>query len=257
MRKRLSPAICSGVERGSRHGTQIGENAGGKGARTTHAGKRLSTEVSIAPTSPSSAGRRSSPSIGAAFAATLVGASAAATAVAPNNTAEPRITGEPRVGQVQRATRGTWTGTAPISYEFRWYRCDGRGAADASDCTRISNASDNTYVARQGDSGFRLRVQVIGRNADGQDTATSNPTAVISSAGPTNRTEPSITGTATVGSTLQANRGRVVGPAAHHVQLRVAALQRAGRQLQRDPGCERHGVRGSGLATAAGRFVSA
>ena len=149
--------------------------------------------------------------IGAAFAATLVGTSAAATTVAPNNVTEPQITGTPRVGQVQRATRGTWTGTAPISYEFRWYRCDGRGAADASDCTRITNASDNTYVARQADSGFRLRVQVIGRNADGQDTATSNPTEVITSAGPTNRTEPSITGTATVGSTLQANRGEWSG----------------------------------------------
>ncbi|CAN5715339.1 hypothetical protein BH18ACT13_BH18ACT13_16500 [soil metagenome] len=149
--------------------------------------------------------------IGAAFAATLAGASSAATTVAPNNVTEPRITGEPRVGQVQRATRGTWTGTAPITYEYRWYRCDGRGAADASDCDRISNASDNTYVARQGDAGFRLRVQVIGRNADGQDTATSNPTAEITTAGPTNRTEPSITGTATVGSTLQANRGEWSG----------------------------------------------
>ena len=145
--------------------------------------------------------------IGAALAAALVGTSSAATTVAPNNTVEPRITGEPRVGQVQRATQGTFTGTAPISYEYRWYRCDGRGASDASDCSRISNASDNTYVARQGDSGFRLRVQVVARNADGQDTATSNPTAVISSAGPTNRTEPSITGTASVGSVLQANRG--------------------------------------------------
>ncbi len=148
---------------------------------------------------------------GAAFAAALVGTSSAATTVAPNNTAEPRISGEPRVGEVQRATRGTWTGTAPITYEYRWYRCDGRGARDASDCTRISNASDDTYVARQGDSGFRLRVQVIGRNADGQDTATSNPTAEITSAGPRNRTEPSITGTATVGSTLQANRGQWTG----------------------------------------------
>ena len=149
--------------------------------------------------------------IGAAFAAALVGTSAAATTVAPNNVTEPQISGEPRVGQVQRATRGTWTGTAPITYEYRWYRCDGAGAPDASDCTRISNASDNTYVARQGDSGFRLRVQVIGRNADGQDTATSNPTAEITSAGPRNRTEPSITGTATVGSTLQANRGQWTG----------------------------------------------
>jgi len=141
------------------------------------------------------------------FAATLAGTSSAATTVAPNNVTEPRISGEPRVGQVQRATRGTWTGTEPIEYEYRWFRCEGRGAPDASDCRRITNASDNTYVARQGDAGFRLRVQVIGRNDDGQDTATSNPTAVIGSAGPRNTTEPSISGTAAVGSTLQANRG--------------------------------------------------
>jgi hypothetical protein len=149
--------------------------------------------------------------LAAAFAATLAGASVAATTVAPENTTEPRITGEPRVGQVQRATRGTWTGTEPISYEFRWFRCEGRGAADASDCRRISNASDNTYVARQADAGFRLRVQVIARNDDGQDTATSNPTAIITSARPTNITEPSISGTATVGSRLTANRGEWAG----------------------------------------------
>jgi hypothetical protein len=142
-----------------------------------------------------------------AFAATLAGTSVAAPAVAPDNVTEPRITGTPRVGEVQRATRGTWTGTTPITYEFRWFRCEGRGAADASDCARISNATDNTYVARQADAGFRLRVQVVARNADGQDTATSNPTAVIVAARPTNIEEPSISGSATVGSRLQANRG--------------------------------------------------
>ena len=141
---------------------------------------------------------------------TAVG-SGSSPAVAPNNTTEPRITGEPRVGQVQRATRGTWTGTEPISYEYRWFRCEGRGAPDASDCRRISNASDNTYVAREADAGFRLRVQVVATNDDGQDTATSNPTAIVTSAKPTNTKEPFISGTATVGSRLQANRGEWAG----------------------------------------------
>jgi hypothetical protein len=147
----------------------------------------------------------------AAFAATLAGSSVAATTVAPDNTADPRITGNPRVGQALRANRGTWTGTAPITYEYRWFRCTGAGAADASDCQRISNGSDTTYSVRQADAGFRLRVQVIGRNADGQDTATSNPTSTISSAGPNNTKEPSISGTAAVGSILQANRGEWSG----------------------------------------------
>ena len=147
----------------------------------------------------------------AAFAATLAGSSAAATAVAPANTAEPRITGTPRVGHVQRTTRGSWTGTEPITYTYRWFRCDGPGAPDASDCTRITNANDSTHVARQADAGFRLRSQVTGTNANGSDTATSNPTEIIQSARPTNVGEPSISGTAVVGSRLTASRGTWVG----------------------------------------------
>ena len=137
--------------------------------------------------------------------------SSAATTVAPSNIGEPSVTGTTRVGQVLRTTRGTWTGTTPISYAFRWYRCDGRGAPDASDCQRISNATNNTYTLRQGDAGFRIRSQVVATNADGTARATSNPTSVVTSARPTNLTEPSITGTASVGSRLHANRGDWAG----------------------------------------------
>jgi hypothetical protein len=147
----------------------------------------------------------------AAVAATLAGSSAAATTVAPTNTAEPAITGTPRVGQVQRTTRGTWAGTAPLSYTYRWFRCDGRGAPDASDCGRISNAPNATYVLRQADAGFRIRSQVTATNADGSATATSNPTSVIETARPTNTKEPSISGSAVVGNRLTANRGEWVG----------------------------------------------
>ena len=145
------------------------------------------------------------------FAATLTGTSAAAPAVAPDNTAEPRISGTARVGQVLRTTRGTWSGTTPMQFEFRWFRCEGAGAPDASNCRRISNANDNTYTLRQADAGFRIRSQVVARNADGQDTATSNPTAVVTAARPVNTTEPSISGTAAVGNRLQANRGEWAG----------------------------------------------
>jgi len=147
----------------------------------------------------------------AGFATLLVSSSTAAPAVAPENAGEPAISGTPRVGQVLRSTRGTWTGTTPITYTFRWFRCDGRGAADASDCQRITNASDNTYTLRQADAGFRIRSQVTASNADGQDTATSNPTNVVTAARPVNTTEPSISGTAKVGSTLQASRGQWAG----------------------------------------------
>jgi hypothetical protein len=149
--------------------------------------------------------------VGLALAGVLSTASSAAPSVEPSNVTEPRISGTPRVGQVLRTTRGNWTGTAPLTYEFRWFRCEGRGAADASDCARISNAADNTYLLREGDAGFRIRSQVVARNAEGQDTATSNPTGVVTAARPVNTTAPSISGTARVGSTLEANRGEWAG----------------------------------------------
>ena len=147
----------------------------------------------------------------AAFATLLVSSSVAAPSIAPNNVTEPSVSGTTRVGQVLRSTRGTWTGTEPITYEYRWYRCEGRGAADASDCRRITNADNASYTLRQADAGFRLRSQVIGRNDDGQDTATSNPTNIVTAAKPVNTTEPSITGTARVGNRLDANRGQWAG----------------------------------------------
>ena len=147
----------------------------------------------------------------AAVAMLVTSSSSASAQVAPNNTTEPRISGTPRVGQVLRTTRGTWTGTEPIEYAYRWFRCEGRGAADASDCVRISNAPNATYVLRQADAGFRIRSQVVATNTDGQDTATSNPTNVVTAARPVNTTEPSITGTARVGSQLAANRGQWAG----------------------------------------------
>ncbi len=149
--------------------------------------------------------------VGGLFAMWAADESAAAPAVAPSNTVEPRVTGTTRVGQVLRTTRGTWTGTEPIDYAYRWFRCDGRGAPDASDCRRIANASNAAYVLREADAGFRIRSQVVASNADGTTRATSNPTAIVISARPTNTTEPSVSGSASVGSTLQANRGQWAG----------------------------------------------
>ena len=149
--------------------------------------------------------------IGGLFAAWAAESSSAAPTAAPANTAEPRVTGTTRVGQVLRTTRGTWTGTEPISYVYRWFRCDGTGAPDASDCRRIANADNAAYTLREADAGFRIRTQIVASNVDGTTRATSNPTAIVTSARPTNTTEPSISGNATVGGTLTANRGQWAG----------------------------------------------
>jgi hypothetical protein len=149
--------------------------------------------------------------VGGVFAVAIVSESAAAPSVAPANTAEPMVSGTTRVGQVLRTTRGTWSGTEPITYSFRWYRCPSQSNGDASNCRRISNASDNTYVLRQADAGFRIRSQVVARNADGQGIGTSNPTDFVAAARPTNTAEPTISGSPVVGQRLQANRGSWIG----------------------------------------------
>ena len=149
--------------------------------------------------------------VGALFAAWAAETSSAAPAVAPTNTVEPRISGTTRGGQILRTTRGSWTGTEPITYAYRWFRCEGRGAADASDCRRITNADNASYTLREADAGFRIRSQVVATNADGSARATSNPTNIVTSARPTNTREPSISGNAVVGSRLQANRGEWAG----------------------------------------------
>ena len=56
--------------------------------------------------------------VGGIFAVWATENTAAAPTVAPTNVGEPSISGTARVGQVLRTTRGTWTGTGPITYSY-------------------------------------------------------------------------------------------------------------------------------------------
>ena len=138
-----------------------------------------------------------------------------APATAPKSTGEPRIVGTPVVGNTLTATNGSWSGSAPLTFTYRWRRCpkDG-GAPDASNCGVISNATRSDYKVRPADAGFRLRVRVTATNADGSDTAASNPTDTVRAAGsgrPVNSSPPTISGTPEVGQTLTANAGNWSG----------------------------------------------
>ena len=134
----------------------------------------------------------------------------------PKPTAEPGIGGKPVVGNVLRASDGTWAGTAPFRFSYQWRRCRGAGKPDASDCRRIRHASARAYTVRRADVGARLRVQVTATNAAGSATSTSNPTDVVAApppqkVAPKPATEPTIAGTVRAGETLRAAHGRWVG----------------------------------------------
>jgi Ig domain of plant-specific actin-binding protein len=111
---------------------------------------------------------------GAAFATVLAGDSQAQTG-APNNTVAPTVAGAATNGTRLQANRGTWTGTAPITFVHQWLRCNAQGEA----CGSISGATEDNYTVAGNDVGRTLRVRVTARNAQGSDTATSNQTAVV------------------------------------------------------------------------------
>jgi len=150
--------------------------------------------------------------LGMAIAAALLSPiGSASTKAVPTNTVLPAITGTAAVGQTVTTSDGTWTGS-PTSFTYEWLRCPSSGgSADGSDCASIG-VSTNSYAVATGDVGFTLRSRVTAVNSDGQAKAVSNQTAiVVAQAGPPNTAPPTISGTATVGSTLTANPGTWTG----------------------------------------------
>jgi len=144
-------------------------------------------------------------------AALLSPVGSAGTKAVPSNTVLPAITGTAAVGQTLTTSNGTWTEN-PTSFTYEWLRCPSSGgSADGSDCASIG-VSTSTYAVATGDVGFTLRSRVTAVNSDGQAKAVSNATAVVGpQAGPPNTAPPTISGTASVGSTLTANPGTWTG----------------------------------------------
>lgn len=75
----------------------------------------------------------------------------------PVNTVAPTTTGNDYVGQVLSGTDGTWTGTAPITYEYQWQR----------DGVDIPSATASTFTLTSADADKEIRRGVRGTNVDG------------------------------------------------------------------------------------------
>jgi hypothetical protein len=142
-------------------------------------------------------------------AALLTGTAAARTAAVPQNSSPPTISGTAREGNTLTASNGTWS-NSPTSFAYQWQRC----GADGTGCADISGAMNRTYTLASADADHTVRVQVTAKNADGQSTANSAASDVVSSrAAPVNNTRPTISGTAKVGEELTASNGTWAGGA--------------------------------------------
>jgi hypothetical protein len=126
-------------------------------------------------------------------------------AAAPHNTAPPTVAGSPVAGRNVAAANGTWTGTAPIRFAYRWRRCSPTGG----DCDETA-ARGRAYGLSGGDVNRSLRVLVIARGPGGTASALSGPTARItkpSAPAPQNRSLPQVKGSPRQGGQLTADRG--------------------------------------------------
>jgi hypothetical protein len=103
---------------------------------------------------------------------------------APTRSVGASVTGTAKVGKVLTAKNGTWTGTAPIAYTYKWYRCTVVGktvttAAPASSakCVAIAGATKSTYKLGSADKGKYVRVLVTAKNTVGTGLSLSKTTA--------------------------------------------------------------------------------
>ena len=127
---------------------------------------------------------------------------------APKNTKEPFIAAPylVQVGTSLSGNKGSWSGTAPISYYTTWLRCNDNAEA----CKKIAGAENKaSYTVVNADVNHTIRFYVTASNADGKATAESNATAEIpaKAGAPVESAPPSISGQAVVGKTLTATTG--------------------------------------------------
>jgi len=111
----------------------------------------------------------------------MTGASVAATSQdKPANTKLPAISGSAVENGRLHADPGTWTGDQPITFRFRWLRCNPAGG----NCIQIQNATGDDYTVRTSDVGKTLRVRVTASNDLGTATALSARTDTVQAAAP-------------------------------------------------------------------------
>jgi hypothetical protein len=126
---------------------------------------------------------------------------------APTLVQEPFIASKVAVvvGSTLTGDKGQWSGTAPITYDYQWLRCNG----DALNCDKIKKATGTSYTIVKDDAGHTLRFQVTAKNSDGKKTALSNATGTVPGAAkaPAVLIPPKISGNAVVGEKLTATTG--------------------------------------------------
>ena len=129
---------------------------------------------------------------------------ATSSGLAPASLTSPTVNGTARAGSMLFAWHGDWSSGGQPSYTYQWQRC----YTDGTGCVDLVGATRSKYLVSPLDVQYTLRVQVTAANANGKFAAASSHTPVIASRfGPTNTSQPKMTGTAHAGDTLAVTTG--------------------------------------------------
>jgi Ca2+-binding RTX toxin-like protein len=113
---------------------------------------------------------------------------------------------QPVVGHFLTAGVGTWDGAFPITYTFRWKRCEAGDPLNGP-CVNIGDATSSFYTPVGADSGKRLRVEVTATNNQGSSAQNSESSAPVIALAVKLRTTPQILGGNVVDTPLSLTAG--------------------------------------------------
>jgi RTX calcium-binding nonapeptide repeat (4 copies) len=122
----------------------------------------------------------------------------------PANRVKPVIAGEPREGRSLRVSTGSWTGTRPLRFSYRWLLC----RPDTSPCTAIAGATSATLLLGPEEIDSTVRAVVTATNLAGSRSTTSAMTAVVLPAPPAPVSAPRLVGAFQRGGLVTATTGR-------------------------------------------------
>jgi hypothetical protein len=136
---------------------------------------------------------------------TATPAAVAADVVGPTRIAGPSVSGAAVRGGRLTASAGTWSSVGPISYAYKWYRCDTAGSA----CNTVSGATAATYRLTARDVGRTVALRIEATDPTGVATAFAGPFGPIAEASAplVSTIQPALSGDPRVGRALTVSPG--------------------------------------------------
>jgi hypothetical protein len=110
--------------------------------------------------------------------------------------------GKANVGETLSCSQGTWKGTLPLGYSYKWFH-DGKEA--------ISGATSSQYTVVAEDETHKLSCRVTASNGGGEATQESSNSLLVPGTAPVNVEAPSVIGVDAVNETLTCRPGRWSG----------------------------------------------